>query len=190
MSRWRVVLALVLLIGTVLVAGTTMVMLGGVATASDSDTLEVLLEDDCEPNTFNAAGQAFFQQDLCEEDFEGSVTFGDYLDALVLVGGHEAWRFNPNHATIRQGESLKAINTGGEGHSFTEVEDFGGGVIPEFNELLGGLEPVPEAQDPEIFGPTILAPGDSLTVTDLEAGTHRFMCVFHPWQQSVINVTR
>src|SRR5919106_4516182 len=35
-----------------------------------------------------------------------------------------------NYATISQGESLKAINTGGESHSFTEVEDFGGGILP------------------------------------------------------------
>jgi plastocyanin len=188
MGRWGVVLAVVLLLGGVLVAGTTTVVLGGVATASD--TQEVLLEDDCDPVTFNAVGQALFEQSLCEEDFDGSVTYGDFLDALVLVGGHAAWKFNPNSATIRQGESIKAINTGGESHSFTEVEDFGGGIIPEINELLGGLEPVREAQDPEIFGPTIIAPGDSLTITDLKAGTHRFMCVFHPWQQSVINVTK
>src|ERR671914_823952 len=188
MGRLRIVLALVLLLGAVVVAGTTTVVLGGVATASD--TQEVLLEDDCDPNTFNAAGQALFQQNLCEEDFDGSVTFGEFLDALVLDGGHDAWKFTPNHATISQGESLKAINTGGESHSFTEVEDFGGGIIPEINELLGGLEPVREAQHPEIFGPTIIAPGDSLTITDLKAGTHRFMCVLHPWQQSVINVTK
>ena len=187
MGRLRVVLALVLLLGAVIVAGTTTVVLGGVATASDIQ--KVLLEDDCDPTTFNAAGQALFQQNLCEEDFDGSVTFGEFLDALVLVGGHDAWKFTPNRATISQGESLKAINTGGESHSFTEVEDFGGGIIPEINQLLGGLEPVPEAQDPNIFGPTIIAPGDSLTVTDLNVGMHRFMCVLHPWQRSVIKVT-
>src|SRR5919106_4995315 len=176
MGRLGVVLVLVLLLSAVVLAGTTTVVLGGVATASD--TQEVLLEDDCDPITFNAAGQALFEQSLCEEDFGGSVTFGDFLDALVLVGGHGAWRFNPNYATISQGESIKAINTGGESHSFTEVEDFGGGILPVINELLGGLEPVREAQDPEIFGPTIIAPGDSLTITDLKAGTHRFMCVF------------
>jgi hypothetical protein len=70
-----------------------------------------------------------------------------------------------------------AVNRGGETHSFTEVKEFGGGVIPQINELLGGLEPVPEAQDPNIFGPTVIAPGDSLTVTNLNIGTHRFMCV-------------
>jgi plastocyanin len=158
--------------------------------ATASDTQKVLLEDDCDPLTFNTAGQALFQQNLCEEDFDGSVTFGEFLDALVLDGGHDAWKFNPNHATISQGESLKAINTGGESHSFTEVEDFGGGIIPQINQMLGGLEPVPEAQDPNIFGPTIIAPGDSLTVTDLNVGTHRFMCVLHPWQRSVIKVTK
>jgi plastocyanin len=188
MGRLGVVLALVLLLGAAVVAGTTMVVLGGVSTASD--TQEVLLEDDCDPITFNAAGQALFEQSLCEEDFGGSVTFGEFLDAMVLVGGHDVWRFNPDHTTISQGESLKAINTGGESHSFTEVEDFGGGIIPQINQLLGGLEPVPEAQDPNIFGPTIIAPGDSLTVTDLNVGTHRFMCVLHPWQRTVINVTK
>jgi hypothetical protein len=24
----------------------------------------------------------------------------------------------------------------------------------------------------------------------LKVGTHRFMCVIHPWQQTVINVTK
>jgi plastocyanin len=109
---------------------------------------------------------------------------------MVLIGGHGAWRFNPNFDTIVEGDSLEAINEGGETHTFTEVENFGGGIVPEINELLGGLEPVPEAQDPEIFEPTFLAPGESLTITDLSAGTHRFMCVLHPWQQTVIKVTR
>jgi plastocyanin len=188
MGRLGVVLTLILLLGAAAaVASTTTAVLGGVAAASD--TQEVRIEDDCEPVTFNASGQAFFEQNLCEEDFDGSVTFGDFLDALVLAGGHGAWRFNPNYAKIREGESLKVINEGGETHSFTEVEDFGGGIIPEINELLGGLEPVPEAQDPEIFGPTFLAPGESRKLSDLDVGTHRFMCVIHPWQQTVINVT-
>lgn len=188
MGRLGVMLALVLFLGAVAAAaGTTTVVWGGVAAASD--TQEVLIEDDCEPVTFNASGQAFFGQNLCEEDFDGSVTFGDFLDALVLAGGHGAWRFNPNYAKIREGESLKAVNKGGETHSFTEVEEFGGGIIPEINQLMGGLEPVPEAQDPDIFAPTFIAPGDSLKITDLEVGTYRFMCVIHPWQRTVISVT-
>jgi hypothetical protein len=191
MGRLGVVLAVVLLLGVAVVADTTKVVLGSMVTASDSDTHEVLIEDDCEPITFNASGQAFFGRSLCEEDFGGSITFGDFLDAMVLVGGHGAWRFNPNHATIQKGEPLKVTNKGGETHSFTEVVDFGGGIVPEFNELLGGLQPVPETQNPDYFGPTFLASGDSRTIDeiDLQPGMHRFMCVIHPWQRSVINVT-
>lgn len=42
-----------------------------------------------------------------------------------------------------------AANVGGEVHTFTEVEEFGGGIVPRLNELAGVsvLHPPVDAND-------------------------------------------
>ena len=48
-----------------------------------------------------------------------------------------SWRFAPSPVTMRVGQRLVATNHGGETHTFTEVEAFGGGIVPELNQLTG-----------------------------------------------------
>ena len=80
-----------------------------------------------------------------------------------------------------------ARNTGGEPHTFTEVENFGGGCVDVLNAGLG-LEPVAECSDPALFGSTLVFPGGSLQASDLAVGNHKFMCLIHPWMRQVIAV--
>ena len=74
-----------------------------------------------------------------------------------------------------------------EFHTFTEVAAFGGGCVPELNALLG-LTPVPECAIPGIFFTTGAPPGAVVTTGALAAGTHRFMCLIHPWMRSTAEV--
>ena len=88
------------------------------------------------------------------------------------------------------GGTLTATNKGGEFHTFTEVAAFGGGCVDELNDLLG-LTPVPEcAQAPGIFFSTGAGRGGSTTTGPLAAGTHRFLCLIHPWMTATVTAKR
>jgi hypothetical protein len=67
------------------------------------------------------------------------------------------------------------------------VAAFGGGCVPELNDLLG-LDAVLECADADIFATTGVPPGASLTTEPLAAGVHRFMCLIHPWQRTTARV--
>ena len=84
------------------------------------------------------------------------------------------------------GGSLDAVNRGGEGHSFTEVADFGGGCVDEVNALIG-LSPVPECGSPAWLS-TIAGPGGTIKTAPLASGVHRFECLIHPWMRTTATV--
>lgn len=172
-------------------------MSGGGSSRASSSVVEV--EDECEPATFNTVGLALFGiPDLCLSDFNGDVSLGRMLDALI-EGGHGAWSFDPDSIEIEEGETLTATNVGGEFHTFTDVTatGFGGGCIPELNLPLG-LTPLPQCADgntngtPDAFETSGLTPGgtpgDTLTVTGLGEGTHLFECLIHPWMRTAVEV--
>jgi len=111
------------------------------------------------------------------------------LSATVV--GHPAWRFEPSYLDVRAGQSLRVTNSGGEGHTFTEVAAFGGGSIPALNGVGGpaGTVPlVPAGQCPA--NPALLsvvAPGDTIAIK-LPEGVHKFQCCIHPWMRAVVDV--
>jgi hypothetical protein len=137
----------------------------------------VQLLDDCDAASFNAA----LGDGTCVKD--GDVTLDEFVGQLITMGEAPAWRFSPGHLKLDAGGTITASNRGGEFHTFSEVAAFGGGCVPEINELVG-LEPVPECEDPEIFPTTGVPPGGSLTTSPLARGAHRFQCVIHPWQRT------
>ena len=78
---------------------------------------------------------------------------------------------------------MRAVNQGGEVHTFTEVAEFGGGIIPGLNdppklaavpECAGGYTNISVAS-------TRIIQGSSVLVTDLHKGVHRFECCIYPW---------
>jgi hypothetical protein len=79
------------------------------------------------------------------------------------------------------GQTLVVVNQGGEVHTFTEVEDFGGGSVLALNELSGNPVPAPECLN--------LAPGDFVApaasrTDEVEApGTVHYQCCIHPWMR-------
>jgi plastocyanin len=144
---------------------------------SEHRTVQML--DACDGPSFNAV----IGEGTCER--AGGVTFDEFIGQLLKLGEAPSWRFSPTHMRISVGGEIEAHNRGGEFHTFTEVANFGGGCVPELNELLG-LTPVPECANPALFGTTGAAPGGEVATEPLAAGTHTFMCLIHPWMRTTV----
>lgn len=160
------------------------------------DVRTISVRDECDPASFNAAVGA----GTCIGD--GDVTFDEFL-AAIPDGGHEKWRFN--EVVTDADVAVNANNRGGEAHTFTPVDHFGGGFIPLLNAALpeSEQEPIAEcaARDangntiPDGIGvvpaadalATIIPPdGKNHLTTPLKRGTNRFQCCIHPWMRSTV----
>jgi len=141
----------------------------------------VLAEDDCEPASFNAA----IGPHTCVG--HGTTTFGEFIGQLQTLKNAPAWRFDPSGLSLSAGSRILAVNVGGEFHTFTEVAAYGGGCVDALNAILG-LTPVPECGIHGILETTGLDPGASLKTAPLGVGTHRFMCLIHPWMRTTATV--
>lgn len=167
----------------------TVLVTAPMAAAGGGDTQRVRLKDDCEPTSFNAA----VGPGTCVGD--GDTTFGDFIAQLAENGleanrSADKWEFAPGRFHIDEGDRLRVVNIGGEFHTFTEVERFGGGCVPELNAALGlaAGDVVEECRDPSLFATTGVPAGGAIHVHGLRAGTHKFECLIHPWMQSVVTV--
>lgn len=150
----------------------------------------IALIDDCDPD------DADWLPIGCLQD-KGDVTaaeFGAFLRSplydnippfgtepgLFLVG-HPSWRNDPSHIVIEEGKRIRVKNEGGRPHTFTEVAQFGGGVVPPLNV---GTQPAPGCA-----ASVRLEPGDRAKLTASGVGIHRFQCCFHPWMRATVRVT-
>jgi hypothetical protein len=144
------------------------------------DTRKVFALDRCEPDSFNAA----IGPGTCVRN--GGVTFDNFVRRLnPQDGGHNAWRFSRHDVDLTPGQRLSVTNTGGEEHTFTEVVDFGAGIVPPLNAALPPGTPPAEPIDEDNLG--FIDAGDSLRLDALPAGTHRFECLIHPWMRTVVD---
>jgi len=117
------------------------------------DTRKVFAMDRCEPDSFNAA----IEPGTCVRNC--GVTFENFLRRLnPQDGGHNAWRFSRHDVDLTPGQTLRVTNTGGETHTFTEVVDFGAGIVPDLNAALP--PGTPPAQP--IGNPGFIDAGESL----------------------------
>jgi plastocyanin len=146
------------------------------------DARRIEIRDQCDPATVNAALGA----GTCIR--QGSVTFDRFIDRLTRTKTINDWKFAPNAIEIRLGQSFGAVNRGGEVHTFTEVEEFGGGVVPLLNQLSGNEHVAPECQ---ALQPTdFLAPGGTFHDTPDEVGTEKYQCCIHPWMRATVTIHR
>lgn len=140
----------------------------------------VFAMDRCEPDSFNAV----LGEGGCVRN--GGVTFDNFLRRVNPVdGGHNAWRYNRHDVTLKPGEPLSALNTGGETHTFTEVANFGGGIVDLLN---AALPPGTPAAQP-IGGLNFIPAGGTLQLGTLTPGEHRFECLIHPWMRVVVDAS-
>ena len=115
-----------------------------------------------------------------------------------------AWYFSPllnaSAGTFRlvtvnlaAGKKTSLQNTGGELHTFTRVDRFGGGVVQFLNDLTGNHDPVPECLQPENSSNIFVEAGTTeqgpvAGSSELPMGMSRWECCIHPWMRMVINV--
>ena len=138
----------------------------------------VTLFDACDPDTFNAAIGA----GACTR--RGGVTFENFVAELTRHHSVGAWHFAPSEVTMRVGQQLVANNRGGETHTFTEVEEFGGGNIQFLNDLVGLTTVAPECKTA-----VEIPSGGSSRETEHEAGVEKYQCCIHPWMRAEVRIT-
>jgi len=161
------------------VLGTIVLSLGHVGGAAEVKTVNML--DRCDPASFNA----LFGPGVCVFEHPG-VSVGTFLSVLERAQKMGAWHFAPGSVRLKEGQAVQASNDGGEVHTFTEVDEFGGGFIPELNDLTGDAVPAPECLDfPNI---EFIPPGGKTTPDVESAGTHKYQCCIHPWMRATVTV--
>lgn len=157
------------------------VLVGAIAYAAGVRTVD--LNDQCDPTTFNAA----IGPGTCTGQNAG-VSFDVFLKQVGTTGQAGPWHFAPGVVDLRDGEALQARNTGGEFHTFTEVDHFGGGFVGFLNQLSGNPVAAPEcnpATNPDI---QFVAPGERTTPDFEEPGVHHYQCCIHPWMRTDVVV--
>jgi plastocyanin len=146
----------------------------------------VALNDACDPASFNAV----IGPGTCVGS--GTVTFGAFIAELGRTHRVATWNFSPAALTVQKGDRLVITNRGGETHTYTEVPQFGFGIVPILNTLtFGSTGPPLAAFATAVF----LAPGQTQVLRTtgqnrLALGMHRFECAIHPWMQGTVNVVR
>ena len=160
---------------------------GGASTAATRGLPDriVTMMDACDPDTFNAPPPAGVGPGTCSRS--GGVQFATFLEQLGKHGTIGAWHFAPPDTSAAVGQVFVAMNRGGEVHTFTEVETFGGGIVPPLNDLSHNPVVAREcgALEPDDF----VAPGGTYREEPLEhAGTAKFQCCIHPWMRLEVKV--
>lgn len=160
-----------------------------VAACSDSDdqapraNAVVSINDQCDSATFNAGLGA----GTCTR--AGNTTLAAFNSELTATQKVAAWNFEPASFTIHVGQSISAMNMGGEDHTFTEVENFGGGIIPALNTASGNLTEAPECA--ALSSTDHIAPGATFnTDAETQVGTEHYQCCIHPWMRATVTVTQ
>ena len=141
-------------------------------------------------------GQRIFLRDLCGGDswtaFGGCVINGpvgrpEWLERVLTTGSHPLWANSPVQTTVQEGTTLEVVNVGGRPHSFTRVENFGGGLLALLNTREDTAIPAPEC----VSGGVQAIPGAGGAVHHTFTGTgeQKYQCCFHPWMRTTVDVT-
>ena len=147
------------------------------AVARDAERL-IIMRDACDPESFGAVGVTCIRA--------GGITLDRFLGLLGKHQTVEAWGFSPTRTDAHVGQTLLALNQGGEVHTFTQVAAFGGGVNDLLNELSGNPTPAPECQD--LPAAAFIAPGASQQAEVRAPGTKHYQCCIHPWMRLDLRV--
>jgi plastocyanin len=151
----------------------------GLATTA-ARQVNVMMQDACDPDTFNAVLGA----GACLRN--GGVTFQDFIAQLTKHGSAGAWFFAPRVANVHVGDTFVVRNNGGEEHTFTEVEEFGGGIVDQLNMLAGVPDKAPECLALE--DDDRVPPGGVYTEPIEDTGHEKYQCCIHPWMRTVVHI--
>jgi plastocyanin len=124
--------------------------------------------------------------------YGGDVSVAEFFSLLTSslapghVIGHPSWRNQPSYLSIALGQTVRVTNSGGRVHTFTEVQEFGGGFVPLLNEEM---EAAPECGADFVPDPDVVFVGVGQTQTlSLQTGLHKFQCCIHPWMRGAVRV--
>lgn len=165
-------------------AALSLLALAAVA-CSDSNSpkvdAQVSAQDQCDPASFNAA----LGDGTCTK--QGTVTLTAFNNELNSTHQVASWQFVPSNFTIRVGQAIAVTNNGGEKHTFTEVDNFGGGIIPALNTASGNPTEAPECA--ALAANAMITPGTTFrTEAALDAGVEHYQCCIHPWMRATVTV--
>ena len=149
---------------------------------------QVVALDECDPTTFNAAIGPDFCKNVALAPLGYATTFQNLFAEAAAGNPDPKWDFEPDTLSVREGTTVSVVDQGGEPHTFTEVQQFGGGFIPGLNsgeapvlECAAGFSDVAVAK-------TRILQGSTSLVTGLPKGTHYFQCCIHPWMRMKVEV--
>jgi len=159
----------------------TLPLLAPVAAQADSPQNRVLeLRDACEKSSWDVEFPG-----LCTKS-AGSVTLSEFREELA-DGGDGAWWIRQRAIGLNQGDSIAVKNVGGIVHTFTEVNQFGKGCVPEWNQAV--KETVDNCDFGKFIG-TLVQPGASSVPEKPAVGVHKFQCLIHPWMRTTVTVEK
>ena len=150
----------------------------------------VTLVDACDPKTFNLSPPDGPGPGTCIPSggtTSGGITFANFLEQLGQHHFVGAWHMAPGEFSIEVGDVLAAVNQGGEQHTFTEVEEFGGGVVPLLNEKGGFGPAIPECNEQTIER---LDPGERSEEVENDEGVEKYQCCIHPWMRTIVHIVK
>ena len=145
----------------------------------------VTLTDACDPDTFNAPPPVGVGPGTCQR--QGGVQFANFIDELTRHHSVGGWHMAPREVLLKVGDVLSAFNHGGETHTFTEVDEFGGGFVPQINAAGGFGDTIREC-NPQLV--ELLHPGDSSHETEDEVGVEKYQCCIHPWMRAEVRIVQ
>jgi hypothetical protein len=154
---------------------------GPIVRAAGVSNVIINMLDNCDRETFDAV----VGPGTCVRD--GGMKFDQFIAQLTRLGFVGSWHFSRPVANARVGQTLLVTNRGGEEHTFTEVEEFGGGIVANLNELAGVPNVAPECQN--LAAGDFIAPGGTFTETEDEEGKEKYQCCIHPWMRLDLQVT-
>jgi hypothetical protein len=144
---------------------------------------KIRMYDDCEPTSFNAV----LGPGTCIG--KGHTTFDEFIAELAATQDVHTWRNQPSAMLLNVGRPTLIENRGGEDHTFTQVAEFGGGVVDVLNNLSGNPVKAPECLGPiELIHAGEAVEGPLAGSSALSVGSHKFQCCIHPWMRTVIEV--
>jgi plastocyanin len=159
----------------------------GVAACKDTSgsNTTIRLQDNCDPATFNAGLGA----GTCAHASSGTgTTLASFNSELQATGKVAAWQMVPATLTVNKNDVLPVVNTGGETHTYTEVEEFGGGIVPALNQASGNPVEAPECANAATFDSSVVRSGQTMMHTFDDQGTVKYQCCIHPWMRQIVTV--
>jgi hypothetical protein len=152
-------------------------------TQAEGGSPELRAIDDCDPVTFGS---------LCNPSFDGRTTLSAFFAELNARQSVGAWKYS-SPVDVNHGRNVTVVSRGGEGHTFTVVKKFGGGVVQVLNDASGNPVPAPECLQPPSATNLAVASGSRQSVTTgpgktLPPGHYLVQCCIHPWMRTEIDV--